>query len=354
VTHLRRSPGLPAPLQLAPAIARYPLLSGRDRVAVVRAMLALRRVDPDDPAADAFSFGAWLERHDQSEAAVERVWRLIALPTLNLEPAAASLAQAAQVFQTGLLHDAAAGDVGWARVPLCDLHDEPAQRALAQAGVTVRLGWRAERVLARDGGGYAVEGIGEPLAADAVIVALPHRRIAEVLPPGALAAPERLAQLGTSPIVNLHVHYAERVFDESFAAGVGTPVQFLFDRTATAGVDHGQVVAVSLSAADEEDAMDPEAVRARYEPALARLLPRARGADVERFLVTREHSATFRAAPDARALRPPARTALPGLALAGAWTDTGWPATMEGAVRSGHIAAREALAAMPMATAVTR
>src|SRR5205085_1555898 len=79
-------------------------------------------------------------------------------------------------------------------------------------------------------------------------------------------------------------------------------------------------------------------------PAIAELLPRARGAHVERFVVTREHAATFRAAPGVAALRPGPRTAVPGLVLAGAWTDTGWPATMEGAVRSGHAAARGALA----------
>jgi squalene-associated FAD-dependent desaturase len=341
---LRRAP-LPAPLHLAAALARYPLLRGRERVAVARAMAALRRVDRDDPGADARSFGAWLAQHGQGAAAIEALWRLVALPTLNLEPADASLAQAAQVFQTGLLGDPEAGDVGWARVPLSDLHDAPARRALASGGATVRLRWRAERVVTLDGG-YAVEGAGARIEADAVIVAVPPQRAGGLLPPNAITDPARLERLGRSPIVNLHVHYGERVLSEAFAVGVRTPVQWLFDRTGTAGVRHGQVVAVSLSAADAEAGMDAEALRARYLPALAQLLPRARGARVERFIVTREHAATFRAAPGARALRPAARTALPGLALAGAWTDTGWPATMEGAVRSGHSAAREALSTL--------
>jgi uncharacterized protein with NAD-binding domain and iron-sulfur cluster len=92
--------------------------------------------------------------------------------------------------------------------------------------------------------------------------------------------------------------------------------------------------------------MTVEDLRARYLRALAELLPRASGAGVETFFVTREHAATFRAVPGARALRPGPRTAIPGLVLAGSWTDTGWPATMEGAVRSGQAAAREALAAV--------
>ncbi|HEY4280545.1 MAG TPA: hydroxysqualene dehydroxylase HpnE [Conexibacter sp.] len=343
---LRRN-GLPAPFHLAGALVRYGLIPLRDRLAVAVAMAALSRVDPDDPAADARSFGDWLRSHGQRAAAVESVWRLIALPTLNLEPAQASLAQAAQVFQVGLLSDPGAGDVGWARVPLSELHDEPAQRALEQAGARVLLRTRAERVIVREGGFVVeVEADDEALHADAVVVALPPERAAAVLPPQARVETARLIALGQSPIVNLHAHYGKRVTEEPFAAAVDSPVQWVFDRTATAGVDHGQVLAVSLSAADEEMAMDAEALQRRFVPALGALLPRARQAPLEKFLVVREHAATFRAAPGAVALRPPARTALPALTLAGAWTATGWPATMEGAVRSGHAAAAEALAAL--------
>jgi uncharacterized protein with NAD-binding domain and iron-sulfur cluster len=208
------------------------------------------------------------------------------------------------------------------------------------------MGWRAERVAAGHAGRLAVEAAGgDGVDADAVIVAVPHQRAGALLPDGALPAPEKLAELGTSPIVNLHVVYDRRVTDLPFAAGVGTPVQYMFDRTAGAGLGDGQYVAVSLSAAAQEMGMSGDELRARYVPALAELLPRARGARIERFVVTREHAATFRAGPGVAALRPGPRTAVPGLVLAGAWTDTGWPATMEGAVRSGHTAAREALAA---------
>jgi uncharacterized protein with NAD-binding domain and iron-sulfur cluster len=143
------------------------------------------------------------------------------------------------------------------------------------------------------------------------------------------------------------VRYDRRVLDVPFAAGVHTPVQWVFDRTKNAGLTRGQYLVVSLSAADDEIAATAHDLRARYLPALAELLPAARDATVEIFFVTREHSATFRAAPGARALRPAARTELPGLVLAGSWTDTGWPGTMEGAVRSGHTAAREALRGAP-------
>ena len=345
VAWLRRS-GLPAPLHLAGALTRYGFLGLGARLKLARAMQALRSVDPDDPAADARSFGDWLREHGQGADAIETMWGLIARPTLNLETGVASLAQAAYVFQEGLLADAAAGDVGHARVPLSEIHDVAARRALSRAGVEVRLR-RGATAIVRENGGFRVEINGAPtLDADAVIVAVPHDRAARLLPPGSGLDPARLGRLGHSPIVNVHVVYDRRVLEHSFAAGVHTPVQWVFDRTASAGLDGGrQYLVISLSAADEELGMTVEDLRTRYLAALAELLPAARGAGVEAFFVTREHAATFRAVPGARALRPGPRTAIPGLLLAGTWTDTGWPATMEGAVRSGRSAATEALAA---------
>ena len=345
---LRRN-GLPAPLHLAGAVARYRLLSMRERAAVVRAMQALRAVDREDPATDDRSFGDWLAEQHQGQDAIESVWNLIARPTLNLLPEEASLAQAAQVFQVGLLEDAAAADIGYARVPLSHIHDRAARRALERAGVDVRMR-RGATAIVPDGDTLRVEINAAPVVeADAVVLAVPHERAARLLPAAAGVDSARLMRLGRSAIVNVHVVYDRRVLEHPFAAGVRTPVQFVFDRTAGAGLDSGQYLAVSLSAAREELDASIEDLRARYLPALAELLPAARDANVETFFVTREHTATFRAAPGSRALRPGPRTRLPGLVLAGSWTDTGWPATMEGAVRSGQAAACEALAALAAA-----
>jgi squalene-associated FAD-dependent desaturase len=340
---LRRS-GLPAPLHLAGSLTRYRFLGVAQRLSLARAMQALKAIDPDDPAADGRSFGDWLIDHGQGEDAVQTMWELIARPTLNLVVADASLAQAAYVFQEGLLRDAAAGDVGYARVPLGQIHDLAAQQALARVGVEVRLR-RGATAIVPEAGCFRVEISGSPtLSAEAVILAVPHNRAARLLPPGSGIDQTRLARLGTSPIVNLHVAYDRRVLELPFAAGVRTPVQWVFDRTESAGLARGQFLAVSLSAADAELEMTVGELRNRYLPALAELLPAARDAEVTTFFVTREHAATFRAAPGARALRPGPHTSIPGLILAGAWTDTGWPATMEGAVRSGRTAALAALA----------
>ena len=348
---LRRD-ALPAPLHLGRSLARYPFIRGADRARVIRAALALGRLDPDDPSLDGRTFGAWLRQHRQSDAAVEALWNLIALPTLNLPADEASLALAVKVFKTGLLSERDAADIGYARVPLAQVHGEPAARALAQAGADIHLRAPVRSIASLPGGApgdgsaptrFDVATLGGAVEADAVIVAVPHDRIGELLPPGAVDDPSAFVRLGVSPIVNVHVVFDRRVTDVPFAAGVGTPVQWVFDRTEASGLDHGQYLAISISGADREIGERTDGLRARFLPALTALFPRAGQALVERFFVTREHAATFRQAPGTRSLRPPARTRIPGLYVAGAWTDTGWPATMEGAVRSGLAAAAEAL-----------
>jgi squalene-associated FAD-dependent desaturase len=334
---------LPAPFHLAGTLVRYRVLEPAERAGVARAMAALRRIDFEDPAVDERSFGDWLRQHGQGEDAVDAVWGLIVRPTLNLDPSEASLAQAAQVFQVGLLRDASAGDVGYAHAPLSEIHDVAARRALLGRGIDVRLRHGATTI-DEAGDGFRIEISGAPtISSDVVIVAVPPDRAGRLLPHAAGIDPLGLNRLGRSPIVNVHVVYDRRVMEVPFAAGVRTPVQWVFDRTDSAGIESGQYLVVSLSAADAELEMTGEELRARYLPALGELFPAATNASIKSFFVTREHSATFRAAPGARALRPPALTALPGLVLAGSWTDTGWPATMEGAVRSGRAAARVAL-----------
>jgi squalene-associated FAD-dependent desaturase len=318
--------GLPAPLHLAPSLLRYAPLSFGERLSAVRAAMALQKVDPDDPALDDMSFGDWLRAHGQSPAAIASLWNLIALPTINLPADEASLAAAVKVFRTGLLDDAGAADIGIPAAPFQKLHADPAQAAIEGAGGRVAL---SSAVQADD--------IDHLLAAGPVILAVPHHAAAEFVPVD-------VDGLGESPIVNLHIHYDRRVLDEPLAAALDSPVQFVFDRTRASGALDGQLLAVSLSHAVDEIGASVASLRERYLPALERLLPAARGATVLDFAATHEPRATFRAAPGARRLRPGAPTETPGLYLAGAWTDTGWPATMEGAVRSGVAAAELALA----------
>jgi squalene-associated FAD-dependent desaturase len=347
-----RSDPLPAPVHLARSLLTYRHLGIIDRLGLGRAALALRRLRLDDPSLDEQTFGDWLSRHGQSPEAISGLWDLITLPTVNLRASRASLALAAKVFQTGLLSDARAGDIGWSRVPLARLHGEPAMVALSEAGADVRLRTKVAAIEAGDGtAGHApmtVVADGERIDADAVVLAVPHHIAADLLPPGSIPNPESLLGLGFSPIVGVNLVYDRKVMGYEIAAGLGTTAQFVFDRSVASGLAAspgrgGQCLAVSISSADHVLGTRPEDLIELVSRAICDLFPVARPATLVDAVVTRERMATFCGEPGTQALRHGARTRYPHLLLAGAWTDTGWPATMEGAVRSGNTAASLAL-----------
>lgn len=349
-----RSARLPAPLHLTGSLLRYPHLSPLDRLRAAPAVAALRRARLDEAGLDESgldeeSFGSYLARHGQRPAAVEALWDLITLPTVNLRAADASAALAAKVFQTGLLTDAGGADIGWAQIPLSRLHAAPAAAALRAAGAEVRLRAKVTAVETTDGGAAAAGVVvdGERIGADAVVLAVPHDAASTLAPTGEAS---RWEALGFSPIVDVHVVYDRRVTGHPIAAGLGSLAQFVFDRTVASGLAAagagGQCLAVSISAADGVLGKHPDELVPAVTAALAELFPRARQATVVDAVVTRERQATFRGVPGSRRLRPPPATAVQSCFLAGAWTDTGWPATMEGAVRSGNAAADLALASV--------
>ncbi|MET8509082.1 hydroxysqualene dehydroxylase HpnE [Streptomyces sp. NPDC004787] len=343
---LRRT-NLPVPLHLAASLATYPHLSPVERARVARAALALKKLDPADPALDGIDFGTWLGRHGQSARSVEALWDLVGVATLNAVAPDASMGLAAKVFKTGLLSENGAADIGWAHVPLGELHDTLARKALDALGVRTELRARAERITRTDDGQWTVDLPGERLEADVVVLAVAQREAHALLPEGALDDPDQLLDIGTAPILNVHVVYDRKVLRRPFFTALGSPVQWVFDRTESSGLTGpGQYLAVSQSAAQDEIDEPVAVLRERYLPELERLLPAARGAGVRDFFVTRERTATFAPTPGVGRLRPGARTRAPGLYLAGAWTATGWPATMEGAVRSGFSAAGAALSAL--------
>jgi squalene-associated FAD-dependent desaturase len=363
---LRRT-ALPGPLHMLSALGRYPFLTKAERARVALPALAMRRVDPADPEVDAQRFGDWLAARGQSERARRALWDLFTVSALNIAGDDASLALAATVVKTGLLGKNNAADIGVPALPLGELHGDAGAALLTRLGTRVALSTKVTAIEtigpgedsdAREESGARFrvrlarpadeEGLGAEIAADAVVLAVPHEKAAplvpaDALPPGTVAA---WSGLGASPIVNVHVIYDRPVTSLKFAAAIDSPVQWVFDRTSISGLGAGpsggpQYLAISLSAADEYAEVPAARLREQFVPALAELFPAARDARVTEFFVTRERRATFRQGPGTGALRPKAGTRLPGLVLAGAWTDTGWPDTMEGAVRSGLSAAIE-------------
>jgi squalene-associated FAD-dependent desaturase len=328
---------LPAPLHMVPSFAAYPHLSARQKASAARALVALAALRPGAVAAlDDVSFAQWLRGHGQDDGAVARFWDLIVLPTCNDRSDRVSAALAAFVFQEGFLRTRGGSAIGYARVGLTRLVDPPARRFVAARGGRVLTG----RAVAEASGDGVVLGDGERLPADAVVLALPPPRVRAVASAALPADPG----LGASPIVNVHVWYDRPVMPEPFVAVLDSPAQWVFNRTLMDGDrEAGQHLAVSVSGAREEVDRPKEALVEQFDAELRHLFPAARTARTVRALVVKEPEATFAAAPGQGARRPGPATSDPGLALAGAWTDTGWPATMEGAVRSGIRAARLAL-----------
>jgi uncharacterized protein with NAD-binding domain and iron-sulfur cluster len=397
---LRRS-SLPAPLHLAGALARYKLLTPVERLKVGRAALGMRFANPASPRLDEQRLGDWLGSRWQGERSRRRLWDLFVISALNIDGDEASTALAATVIKTGLLGRKDAADIGISAVPLGDLHGKAGGALLARLGAEVRVGVKAVAIEPVSGGGFRVRAVasggdadrrlgarggpatdssetaateaagptvteaagptvaaaatsdgdgGGLLTADAVVLAVPAWVAAKLAPAGLGGGPELWGQLGISPIVNVHVHYDRRVTRLPFAAALDSPVQWVFDKTRAAGATTGQYLAVSLSAADKYVDVPAARLREQFLPALQQLFPAAADASVLDFFVTRERRATFRQVPGSGRLRPEAGTSVPGLALAGAWTDTGWPDTMEGAVRSGQNAAEHIIAGLGAVT----
>ncbi len=349
---LRRS-ALPGGLHMLSALLRYRFLSLAERLVVSRATLSMRKVDPADPVVDGQRFGDWLAAHGQSENARRMLWDLFTVSALNIAGDDASLSLAAMVVKTGLLGAKDAADIGVPALPLGELHGDAAARLLEKLGARIQVSTKVGAIapasaehnaafrieLAREGDGESA------MTADAVVLAVPPEQAAKLIPADALPASTVAgwSGLGASPIVNVHVIYDRKVLDLPFVAAVNSPVQWIFDRTQISGLatPGHQYLALSQSAGDEWADMPVAELRELFVPALADLLPKARDANVAEFFVTRERRATFRQVPGTGALRPQAATRLPGLVLAGAWTATGWPDTMESAVRSGLAAAAE-------------
>ncbi len=343
IARLRRD-RLPAPLHLSRALLTYRLLTPWQRIRAIVAMLKLDRVNRDAPSSDAQTFGSWLAAHGQSKQVLERLIDVFTVATLNAPSAQVSLTLGAMVFQDGLLRKADACDIGVSRVPLGQLHGDAAAAVLATYDTDIRLRSRVRAVTAVAGAStdnhrWRVDTDDTSFEADAVVLAVPHDVAADLLPAGSIEDPAAVRGLDVSPILNVHVIFDRTVLTEPFIAAVDSPAQFVFDRTKASGLRSGQYVAVSVSAADAWIDQPVAQLREEFMPELLRVLPAARNAVVRDFFVTREREATFRPVPGSASRRLHTTTNAPGLVVAGAWTATGWPATMESAVRSGVAAA---------------
>ncbi len=343
---------LPAPLHLLPSFLRLPMLSRREKLQAARTLAAIAQAGRGGRSAyDHLSFADWLRARGESDNAIKYLWNLITLPTLNADCEHASAGLALMVFQEGLLRRAGGARIGYATVGLSDLLCDAAERYLRKRGATVRLGARVVALeIADDRLVGARLADGEVLHANHIVLALPHYALAGLAPAEYCCHPffARAAQLDVSPIVGVNLWLDRVVLREPLAAVIGhKDTYWVFDKGALLGLDlqETQYLTISISGAQRYLDQSREHIIAQARGDLEAALPALRDAQITHALVIKERQATFAAAPGSLAQRLTTETPIHGLYLAGAWTDTGWPATMEGAVISGHAAARALLRA---------
>jgi squalene-associated FAD-dependent desaturase len=318
--HLRAS-DLPAPLHLMAGFARYPHLTTLDRIQVGRALIAAR--GDRNPGGDML---AWLRRHHQSARALRAFWEPFLVPALNAPLERVSAEMGLFTIRTAFLGDRDAARIAYLKVPLARLAEAAAARLdgvhMRQAVVGVhREGNRVTGVKLSGGAGAAC---------DACVVAVPPSRLRPMLEDDPALGITGLDSFEPMPIVDVHLWYDRPVLGCDFAALLGSPVQWVFEKSPG-------YVCCSMSAADKYVQRPEQELVELCRAALASVLPQAGRARLLRGAATRDPDATFIPAPGVR--RPGPATAFSNLVIAGAWTDTGWPATIESAVRSGRTAA---------------
>lgn len=343
-------PSLPAPLDRVAAFMRYPGLSMAERWGLTRVARAVRR---DAARSSGTASGSalerrtvtdWLDDLKQTDEAKRRLWHPISISALNELPDRSSAAMLAPVLREAFLGGADNARLGVPSVGLSELYAEPAAHYLRQRNCSVRLRSPVRRIVIEDGRCSGVMlGGGERVDGGAVVLSVAHSDLLDLLPAEAAADPgfAGVARLEWSPIVSVYLWFGGPVFDLPFAALVDGSWHWIFDRRAIGGREGGaQGVTLVCSAARHlVDRSIESLVRSALDE-LHAFVPESRRATLRRSLVIKEKRATFSPACGTAALRPAFETPWPGLYLAGDWTATGLPATIEGAVQSGHACAR--------------
>lgn len=325
--------GLPAPLHTAASFLRASFLTFDEKRAVARAILAALRADR--AAWRDRTFADWLRHNAQPRGAIEKFWSPVVVSACNLDVERVAASSALHVFQEGFLVNAHASRVALAGVPLVELYD-PAERAIAESGGEVRLG---ASVVCVDERRVHLAG-GDTLEADRVVLAVPVERVGSLVSESLGARDPRIAPLssvGHSPILGVHLALDREVMAQPHAVLVSRGTQWLFNKGRDAA--GGQRLHAVVSAAESWMHLDEAAIVERVMGDVRACFPYAGDASVVRARAVKEKRATFAATPEFERVRPSQSHESTALVLAGDYTDTGWPATMEGAVRSGNLAA---------------
>jgi zeta-carotene desaturase len=346
---------LPAPFHLTGSFLAFAPLTLADKCSIGRAMLSILRgkghtADLDEPGG--ISMLAWLKRRGQTPGAIERFWRVVLVSALDEELDKIDARYGVDVFWKGFLSNRAGYRMGVPVVPLGVLYDGCKAEIEKRGGeVILRMPLRGVQL-----GNDAVESLefdgGLRESADAYVLALPHQALLNVLPEEAKHMDPALAKIGgigVSPITGVHFWFDRVVMREPFLTMVDTTTQWIFNKTALyggsngTGVEKGQYLQLVISASYDLLQKPRQEISDLCLKEVRQFLPAACAAKLVKATVIKEVAATFSPQPGVDLQRPKQETRIGRLFLAGDWTDTGWPATMEGAVRSGYLAAEAVL-----------
>jgi squalene-associated FAD-dependent desaturase len=357
---------LPAPFQMAGSFATFAPLTLADKFSIARAMLDILRAKghPKDlDESPAISMQTWLERRKQTKGAVERFWRVVLVSALDEELDRTDARFGVDVFWKAFLSNRTGYRMGVPTVPLADLYGG-CKSAIEKKGGEVTLRAPARKIKMEKGKISSIEFDNQRIeTADAYVFALPHATLSELLPAELRESDMAFADIDKikdAPITGVHFWFDRQVMDEPFVTLLDTRTQWIFNKTMlyadssaseNAGsdaakslpVDGSQYLQMVISASYDLIPKSRQEIIDLVLQEVRQALPRTREAQLVKATVIKETTATFSPEPGVDRWRPPQKTSIGKMFLAGDWTATGWPATMEGAVRSGYLAAEAVL-----------
>ncbi len=318
---------LPAPLHFSGSFARLRFLSLADKFSVASGLLAVRYEYGKRTGLDRMTMLEWLREKKQTTRAIERFWRQVLVSAVNEDLERMAAVHGLQVFYLGFLSQPDSYEMGVPAVPLGHLYSEEAWSRHPQVKIAHRAS--VQQVLIENGRAVGIIINGECIPAEAYIIATPFERLAALAPD----LPIDTSGFQHSPITGIHLWFDRSVTDLPHATLLDRTIQWMFNK------HEGRYIQLVVSASRSLTEMSRAEVIELALSELKEFFPQAREAKLERAHVVKEVRATFSAAPALEIQRPLSATPVPNLFLAGDWTRSGWPATMEGAVRSGYLAA---------------
>jgi squalene-associated FAD-dependent desaturase len=338
---------LPAPFHLAPSFATFPLLDWKDKRAITRAMLRIIRTQGQQRLSRDMTMLDWLKQNRQTQNAIHRFWRVVLVSALNEELDRTDAAYGIEVFWKAFLSNRDAFGMGIPAVPLETLYASAANVLEQSKGhVRTRCGAAELQISGGQVAGVRLDD-GSMLNGDYYVAAIPFHRLTQLLPYHVRDSVEfaSIQQLKVSPITSVHLWFDAPVMQEPFLTSVDQTIQWIFNKTALCSPGAaGQYLQVVISASYALGEQSQQDIINMCRKELADVIPASGQVKLMRAVVVRENAATFSPEPGCDRWRPGERTSIRNLFLAGDWIRTGWPATMESAIRSGYLAAEAILA----------